>query len=428
MRAIARLLAAGLLGAASPAGAAFHLWAMGELFSNADGSVQFLELTALAGSQQFVGGHALSASCGGSTRRFTFPANLPGDSSGRRMLIGTRGFAALGVVAPDYTVPDGFFCQGGGSIDFAGASDVWNHAATPVDGRNSLNRDGSTGANSPRNFAGQTGTVVLVAPPPPAINAQGLWWRAPAGSESGWGVNITHQGEVLFATWFTYDTNGEGLWLVMSEGRRVGTDSYVGTLYRTTGPAFSSAPFNPAQVAVTPVGSATFSFSDAGNGTFLYTVDGRTQAKPIVRQVYASPVPTCAPDTTGASSTNFQDLWWRSPAGSESGWGVNIAHQGEILFATWFTYAADGRGMWLVMSEGRRTTGNTFAGALYRTRGPAFDASPWNPAQVTVTQVGTATFTFTDASNGTFAYTVEGISQAKPITRQVYATPPTACR
>jgi hypothetical protein len=42
--------------------------------------------------------------------------------------------------------------------------------------------------------------------------------------------------------------------------------------------------------------------------------------------------------------------------------------------------------------------------------------------------VGTVTLTFSDTNNGTFAYTVDGVSQAKPITRQVYSTPTTVCR
>jgi hypothetical protein len=47
---------------------------------------------------------------------------------------------------------------------------------------------------------------------------------------------------------------------------------------------------------------------------------------------------------------------------------------------------------------------------------------------VTPTPVGTATLTFSDASSGTFAYTVNGISQSKAIVRQVFADPPTVCR
>ena len=72
-----------------------------------------------------------------------------------------------------------------------------------------------------------------------------------------------------------------------------------------------------------------------------------------------------------------------------------------------------------------KTAANTFAGALYTTTGPASNAVPFNPMQVAPTQVGTGTVTFSDANNGTFAYTVNGISQVKNITRQVFGPLPT---
>jgi hypothetical protein len=42
--------------------------------------------------------------------------------------------------------------------------------------------------------------------------------------------------------------------------------------------------------------------------------------------------------------------------------------------------------------------------------------------------VGTASFSFVDADNGTFTYTVNGVTQTKSITRDVYATPKTNCQ
>lgn len=271
---------------------------------------------------------------------------------------------------------------------------------------------------------------------------QGLWWAYPPGSESGWGLNITHQGDTLFATWFTYDTDGSPMWLVMSNGMRqmayddggyygmgmmYPTNTYEGLLYRTTGPAFSAANFDPRSVAVAPVGMARLMFDDSVNPTFTYTVNGVTQTKVLARQVYSTPVPECEDSAQAGAAPNYQDLWWRAPAGSESGWGVNIAHQGNTIFATWFTYGADGKGMWYVMSEGARQANGSFTGALYRTRGPAFNSSPWVSSTVNVTPVGTGTFTFTDASNGTFAYTVDGVTQSKPIMRQVYSAPVSSC-
>jgi len=262
---------------------------------------------------------------------------------------------------------------------------------------------------------------------PQAFGVQGLWWNSPAESESGWGVNLTQQGETLFATWFTYDADGRGLWLVMS-ARKVAPNSYSGELYRTTGPPFNAAPFNPSQVVATPVGTATFSFTDADNGTFAYVVNGISQSKPITRQVFSAPLPTCAVGGPEGSAPNYRALWWKTPAESESGWGVNIDHQGDILFATWFTYDAGGRGMWLVMSRGARTGPGAYSGTLYRTTGPAFSASPWRGSSVVATEAGTASFAFTDANNGTFTYTLDGVTQSKPITRQVFAAPVTVCR
>ncbi len=111
----------------------------------------------------------------------------------------------------------------------------------------------------------------------------------------------------------------------------------------------------------------------------------------------------------------------------ESGWGVNLQQQGNIVFATWFTYDANGRGQWLVMTDGESTGSMTWTGALYRTVGPALGTA-WDGNKVKLTPVGQATFAFSDASNGMFTATVDGMTISKPITRQVYQTPPTVCR
>jgi hypothetical protein len=103
--------------------------------------------------------------------------------------------------------------------------------------------------------------------------------------------------------------------------------------------------------------------------------------------------------------------------------GVNIAHQGDIFFVTWFTYDTDGSQMWLVGPAVRKTTGNTYTGDLYRTTGPAFNAVPFG--SISFVQAGTVTFNFTDASNGTMSYTVGSVSQSKAITRQVFDVAPT---
>jgi YVTN family beta-propeller protein len=293
--------------------------------------------------------------------------------------------------------------------------------------------DVAVNANTNRVYVAGTVLTVIEAgtttqpPPTPGVNVQGLWW-ASNGSESGWGINLTQQGETVFATWFTYDATGRDLWLVMSNGSRTGTNTYQGALYRTTGPVFSSSNFDPSQVVRTQVGIATLTFTDANNGSLAATVDGVQIRKAISRQVYASPQPTCALGGSAGALPNYQDLWWKSPAESESGWGVNITHQGDILFITWFTYASDGHGMWLVGSSVTKTGNGTYAGTLYRTNGPPLDANPWDATRVTRTPVGSVSFTFSDANSGSMSYTLDGFTQAKSIMRQVYSSPTTVCR
>jgi len=266
------------------------------------------------------------------------------------------------------------------------------------------------------------------------LKVEGLWWAAPAGSESGWGINFAQQGDVIFATWFTYDANGKAWWLTMT-ANKTAEGVYSGTLYRTNGAPFSA--FVPPTMA-TPVGTGTLTFSSATTGTFSYQVsDGvnmATQAKAIVLQTFG-PVPTCVwgiePDLTEA--TNFQDLWWAKPAGSESGWGVNLTQQGTTIFATWFTYDATHSPLWLSVTA-PQTGVNTYMGTLYLTNGPAFGSVSFDPTKVGRAAVGTATLTFSDGNNGTFAYNVDlgdGVNkanQAKAITRHVFRGPGTVCQ
>ena len=139
---------------------------------------------------------------------------------------------------------------------------------------------------------------------------------------------------------------------------------------RTTGPAFNAVPFDPAKVSCTTVGTGTLTFSDPNNGRFAYSVDGVQQTKVITRQVFG-PLPNCAwsaqPDLVRA--TNYQDLWW-VPGGTESGWGVNLTHQGDIIFATWFIYDFDGSVLWLAATTPKVGAVSTAARCIERRARP----------------------------------------------------------
>lgn len=269
-----------------------------------------------------------------------------------------------------------------------------------------------------------TAVQVVKAGPP---NYGGLWWNSPANSESGWGINLAHQSDTIFATWFTYDVTGKGLWVSMTAALN-GTAVYTGTLQQSTGPAFSAVPFSPAQVHTSSVGTGTITFTDINNGTFAYTLNGTTQTKPITRQVFGQ-LPACTYNlvTDLTTTYNYQDLWWAAPAGVESGWGVNLTHQSDVIFLTWFTYDVDRTPMWLFAAAPKTALGG-YAGTLYRTTGPPFNSMPFDATKVVATAVGTANLTFTNGNNATFMYTVNGTTQSKAITRQILVAPGTVCQ
>jgi hypothetical protein len=248
-----------------------------------------------------------------------------------------------------------------------------------------------------------------------------MWWASPPGSEAGWGINFAHQGETVFATWFTFGADGKPLWLVVGADKTA-PDVYAGKLFTGTGPAFTADRFDPAKVAATEIGTATLSFIDNNNASFAYTVDGVSQTKNITRQQFGVSMPSCAwgAEPNHERATNYQDMWWNSPAGSEPGWGVNFAHQGDTIFATWFTFGADGKPLWLVVGA-PKVSPNIYSGALYTASGPAYGSVPFDSSKVTGTAVGNVTISFADGDNATFAYTVDGVARTKNVTRQIFA-------
>ena len=260
--------------------------------------------------------------------------------------------------------------------------------------------------------------------PPPMQQArvyQGLWWNP---AEAGWGLNTTHQGSILFATLFIYDSDGQPLWLVASNLSDMGDYVYSGPLYRTDGPPFNQVPWTP--IGYEQVGTMTISYDSADSGFLTYSVNGSTVNKTFVRMVFANPVPTCTlvSNTAGAraSSTNYQDLWWNA---DESGWGINLVHQGDIIFATLFTYGDTRRDKWFLASGMTRQADGSYAGGFYSTTGTAFTGMAWMGYQIG--QVGNVSLRFSDGEHAVLQYNVGMTTVTKDITRLVYGSTVPLC-
>jgi len=128
-------------------------------------------------------------------------------------------------------------------------------------------------------------------------------------------------------------------------------------------------------------------------------------------------------DSLSSRPAEVTDLWWNP---SESGWGVNLMQQQDVIFATFFVYGADRQAHWYVASNMRATSmatdGGSFSGALYETTGPAFASSfpAFDPSRVTTRQAGTATFDYQRPGRGTLTYTVDGVTVVKQVVRQTW--------
>jgi hypothetical protein len=177
--------------AANSAQASFHLWQIKEVFTNADGSAQFIELFSSASSQNFLNGHNIIIASDGVMKEFVFDHNLSGATANKHLLVATAGFGALaGGVTPDYTLATGSFFNPDASnitFDFAHEFDllVLSGSQLPKDGLTSLTDTNVvpgggdnlvTGVNTPTNFAGAAGSVNLGGggPAPGDFNDSGV--------------------------------------------------------------------------------------------------------------------------------------------------------------------------------------------------------------------------------------------------------------
>ena len=173
------------LALAMQASAGSHLWRFSEFYSSPDKQIQFIEMQEIGGSdsETAIHNHWYATDSFNQSHSQLLGSPLPFGTANKKFLVGSESYAALpGVPAPDYVVPDGIIEPSGDTI-------VWWFYQTLTIPSETMPSNGTislhvidpanpglgfiTALNSPINFAGETGTIVLPIQVP---------------ATSGWGI------------------------------------------------------------------------------------------------------------------------------------------------------------------------------------------------------------------------------------------------
>jgi hypothetical protein len=282
-----------LAAAATTAAALPGSFQIDQVFSDAAGQVQFIVIydrgmrDCDSGEERWAGEVLRSSGGPQPAQTFVFPANLPTcRTSDQRILIASQAFAALGVLTPDYVIPNGFVPIPDGVLDFAGVSRM-TYTSLPSDGITALLSDGTRIRNLATNLAGQTASVTAAAAF--AINpGLGGTWFNPSTPGQGFMLEVVPSINSLAIGWFTWGTTaGDHFW--MSGLGPIAGDRAAVQLQRSSGGLFN----DPAPVTTTATGTATFRFTSCTQATVTYqrADTGETGTFPIQR--LTPPPDTC---------------------------------------------------------------------------------------------------------------------------------------
>lgn len=157
----------------------FHLYDINEVYTNADGSVQFIELYTTSTGQQVLDPHTITlqllASPFTTQSTFGFPGDGPSPTGGtthQHLLIGTANLTTLYGVTPDFVLTANFLNVTNGfsnrRLNFGENTDIVNLNMLPTDGIASLDAlRGNTSVTAfqvntfatPTNWANVTATI-----------------------------------------------------------------------------------------------------------------------------------------------------------------------------------------------------------------------------------------------------------------------------
>jgi hypothetical protein len=293
-----------------------------------------------------------------------------------------------------------------------GAGPTWTAIPATVSGNSVTFTVTDEGVGDRLGTPGKLSTVVGVAKPgaysapPPIPVVKDMWWAGP--QENGWGMSIAQSDQgLIFGAIYAYDDSGRPTWWTVPGGFwDVTHSSFDSDLYAPYGsPWYAHDP--RITVNGTSLGPIKITVLDGDHATIDFSIKSVAGHKSLQRQVFGAP---------GSSPlSGVGGMWWGGQP--QSGWGVSIVQQNATLFAVWYTYDELNKPTWFVMPGGNWTSGDTYEGRMYRTRGSPWLGQAYDASKLQVIDVGPYKIKFSGA-NATLDYSVEGRTGTLALTRQ----------
>lgn len=233
----------------------------------------------------------------------------------------------------------------------------------------------------------------------PEIHTDTSHWSDQA--ESGWGLSITRLPDVLFATIYTYDADGNPVWYY-APACLLSADSCEGNLYRIRNRARHD-PSNRVARSADPIGQVRFDYTTPSTIMMRYTIGGVRGSKHIERAIF---------DQTPEGSVIVG--LWRDP---QQLWRLAVVHQGETIVVTVSTHTASGEPTWYLVSNCRPME-NGCSGELHRVIGGSELTTPWNESGKTTKVVGAIELSFSNTKHALLAFTIGGAAGKVTLVRQ----------
>jgi uncharacterized secreted protein with C-terminal beta-propeller domain len=167
--------------------------------------------------------------------------------------------------------------------------------------------------------------------------AQGHWWNP---ARAGSGFEFFNVGDQAMVIWYTYEEGGRPVWYT--------AQGSVATMTATPWPLLKHRWEGGRKAGATEVGWLRVALASSESATIAFDIRGAQGSWPI--QPFIQSGVTNEVDRTGS---------WFDPA--NSGWGLSVTEQGDVLGGVLFTYDASGAPTWVAGFGRERDTAELFA-------------------------------------------------------------------